>query len=213
MKIWITSLLFCAVLARATTIELLSGVSAGESNNITGANFVIPTPEPAWAVDPGGAKWISFENTGWCPNTDTACITVPNATSLADPNAIFTQTFTDDLGTVLTGSITVWADDNAAVYLDGTLISPAPTLLQGSQHCAPSTVITCTGDGTTIDFSTTPGTHTLTFDVYQTGGLTFGLLYDGSVSDNGSPVPEPKTWIPLGLGLIALGSLRIKRLF
>ena len=211
MKIWIQLFIFCAALARASTIVLQSGVSPGESNNISGANYVIPTPEPVWAVGPGEAEWISFENTGWCTATNGACITLPNTTSLADPTAVFTQTFTDDIGTVLTGSVTVWADDSAAVYLDGSLISAPATLLQGPVHCSPASGITCTGDGTIVDFTTTPGTHTLTFDVYQTGGATFGLLYDGSVSDNWRCVPEPASWILLGIGLIAVGSRNIRR--
>lgn len=206
MKNLIGLLIVPAVLAHATTILLQSGVSAGEYNNINGVsagNYVIPDPAPAWTPAQGGAEWISFENTGYCPSLGTACITLPNSTSLADPTAIFTQTFTDDLGTLLTGSITVWADDDAAVYLDGVMISGPPTLSQSPTDCSPG--ITCTGAGTTIDFTTTPGTHTLTFDVYQTGGWMFGLMYDGTVSDNFVPVPEPSAWLTQGTALAVLG--------
>jgi hypothetical protein len=42
--------------------------------------------------------------------------------------------------------------------------------------------------------------------VYQTGGWTYGVMYDGSVSDNDpSPAPEPGSSLLLGLGLIVVG--------
>ena len=195
-----------AALAGASTITLQSGVSPGESNNMTGINYVIPELEPAWCPDlPDGASWISFENTGWqvVDSVASAVITLPNATP-GDPNAIFYQTFTDTAGTELTGSITVWADDTAAVYLDGVeLLAPNYTQQTGV-NCSPGGV-SCTDGGTTVDFTTSPGTHTLAFDVYQTGAWTYGLMYDGSVTDNYQTTPEPGSYLLLGLGLIAIG--------
>jgi hypothetical protein len=75
-----------AVIAgNASSLSLLSGISAGESNNKTGANILV-TSHPSGAIDPL-AKWVSFEDTGFggmeLPNTD-----------LTMPSAIFYQDFT-----------------------------------------------------------------------------------------------------------------------
>jgi hypothetical protein len=207
MKRNVGLLVVVAGLAGASTITLQSGVSSGESNNMTGINYVIPELEPSWVPDrPDGASWISFEDTGWqvTDGVGSAVITLPNATP-GDPNAIFYQTFTDTAGTELTGSITFWADDTAAVYLDGVELMAPNYTQQTGVNCAPGGV-SCTNGGTTVDFTTSPGTHTLAFDVYQTGGWTYGLMYDGSVSDNDpSTAPEPGSYLLLGLGLIAIG--------
>jgi hypothetical protein len=195
-----------AGLASASPVLLQSGVSAGESNNQTGTNFLIPMLEPNWTPNQeDGASWISFENTGWQPaDGGSAVMTLPNATP-GNPNAIFYQTFTDTAGTSLSGTITVWADDTAAVYLDGALLAPA-SYTQSTTNC--SRGITCTSDGTTITFATTPGTHTLTFDVYQLGGYTYGLMYDGSVIATGeSVVPEPGPRMLQCAGTVVLTAL------
>jgi hypothetical protein len=207
----IAIIILAAGLAPGATITLLSGISAGESNNITGTNFVLPMLEPAWVSDrPDGASWISFENTGWqlIGGVGSAVTVLPNAAA-GDPNAIFYQTFTDSAGTLLTGSVSVWADDSAAVYLDGVMLLAA-NYSQASTNCAPADGVSCANSGMTVDFSTTPGTHVLSFDVYQTGGWTYGLMYDGSITDNTS-APEPESYILLGGGLIALGILRHMR--
>ena len=145
MKWTVGWLAMMAGLCSAGTITLQSGVSAGESNNITGINYVIPELEPVWvATRPDGASWISFENTGWqvVGGVGSAVITLPNANA-GNPNAIFTQTFTDTAGTQLSGSLTVWADDTVAVFLDGVqLVTPYYYQAEGV-NCSPSGV-TCT---------------------------------------------------------------------
>ena len=61
------------------------------------------------------------------------------------------------------GSITVWADDTASVYLDGVLLVAAN--FGQAANCSPGP-ITCTGPGYVVDFTTSPGTHILQFDVH-----------------------------------------------
>jgi hypothetical protein len=208
MKFFLTIL--AVGLAWGDTITLQSGVSAGESNNQTGANYVLPVLTPVWAPDHGGAEWISFENTGWDPSTNGAVITLPNV-GPGETSAIFYQTFTDDAGTALDGSITVWADDTASVYLDGVLLVAAN--YGQAANCSPGP-ITCTGPGYVVDFTTSPGTHTLQFDVSQTGGVTFGLMYYGpitSVETATAPVPEPGSiWLLAGVGGIVAVLLKKK---
>jgi hypothetical protein len=197
-----------AGLAGASPILLQSGVSAGESNNQTGVNFVIPMIEPDWAPNRAdGASWISFENTGWqvIGGVGSAVITLPNATP-GHPNAIFDQIFTNTAGTSLDGTITVWADDTAGVFLDGVLLMAPNFSQQAGIHCAPIG-ITCTGQGTTFDFTVAPGDHTFSFEVYQTGAWTYGLMYDGSLTAESS-VPEPRAYLLVGTGLAALALFR-----
>lgn len=207
-----------------------------EFNNISGPNFVIPTDEPAWTAPPNGtlpnlpagAEWVSFENTGWefnssLPLGGQAVITLPNhipasgcptgpasdftsaQMAACGPNAIFYETFTDTQ-TNLMLSLTVWADDTAAVFLDGQSIL-SPNYSQSTTNCAPGGSVTCTDGGSTYSSGITSGTHTLEFDVYQTGGWTYGLMYDGTVTSP-SPVPEPATYAPLAAGLIGIAAFR-----
>jgi hypothetical protein len=207
-------LVAAAGLAHASTILLQSGVTDNEFNNITTNNVVLTDLEPKWTPGQDGAQWISFEDTGWDSTTMMAVNAVPNSTGESDPSTVFTQTFTDT-NSALDLTITVWADDSAVLLLDGNQIGPNANFSQiAGDYCAP-TGITCDGPGTTYTIDgLTAGTHTLTFDVYQIGGGSFGLMYEGSVTDNASPsVPEPGSYLLVGAGLTALALFRFKRAF
>jgi len=214
MKNSIGLIVLAAGLAHGSTILLQSGVSSGEGNNLTPNNVVLSNIEPEWTLPTGGADWISYENSGWSTITNSAIITVPNTSSQNTPSAVFTQTFTD-VNSPLDLSITVWADDSAAVFLDGTQISGNANFTQTPGiYCAP-TGITCDGLGSTFTVNNlAAGTHTLTFDVYQVGGGSFGLMYSGTVTDNAQTLtPEPGSYALLGMGLVALALFRVKRAF
>jgi hypothetical protein len=214
MRIAIGIVVVAASLAHASTILLDSGVSPGGTNNITTNNVVLSDVEPKWTQPVDGADWISYINSGWNTITNSAVTPVQDATSLSTPTAVFTQTFTDNTSP-LNLSITVWADDSAVVFLDGTQISLNASLTQTTGiYCAP-TGITCDGPGSTFTMNNlAAGTHTLTFDVYQAGGGSFGLMYAGTVTDNAQNLtPEPGSYVLLGAGLMALALFRVKRAF
>jgi len=109
-------LLFILTACRADTILLNSGVSVGGWNSVTGTNVLIEA-HPVWAVTPE-ARWISYANTGY---GGTVATNAPGET----PTATFYQDFymTVDTNRAV-GNITVWADDTASVFLDGTLHKP-----------------------------------------------------------------------------------------
>jgi hypothetical protein len=216
MKSCIGIVLVLGGLAHANVITLQSGVSPGESNNITGTNVILSDVNPTWAPDQDGADWISFEDTGYSatapgfsPNV------VPNSTGENSPNAIFTQTFTDTYSALVL-SFTVWADDTAVLFLNGIQISANANFSQvHGTYCAPAGV-SCTGAGTTFTEDLAPGSYTLSIAVYQTGGGPYGLMYAGTVTDTETDppnVPEPGSFILLSAGLAAFAVLRAKRVF
>jgi hypothetical protein len=89
----------------AAPINLCSDL-LNEGNNITAANVAV-TANPAWALENGCAKWISFDNTG-----DGGSV-LANADTAGPPTTVFFESFV--LGSNRTGTITIWADDTARV--------------------------------------------------------------------------------------------------
>ncbi len=211
MKSGIGLLVLLGGFAHASVITLQSGVSSGESNNINGTDVILSDLNPNWAPDQDGAYWISYEDTGYSASAPGYSPNVlPNSVGENDPSAIFTQTFTDT-NSALVLNFTVWADDGAVLYLNGTQLSSNANFNQvNGVYCSP-TGITCDGPGTTFTEDLAPGTYTLSVAVYQEGGGTYGVMYSGTVTD--TFVPEPGTYVLLSTGLIAIAALRFKRVF
>jgi len=184
--------------ASADTMQISS--STATTNNSGSATQAISS-NPAWAAPLPGSSWISYANTG-NPSTP-GFIVVPNGTDVT-----FTQIF------YLTGNITgasldVMADDTASVWLNGTELAsanfagPYPTCSSLPIGCLTGTM----GIFTFADLQPylVDGKNTLSFDVYQEAGSSYGLDYAGTIT-----TPEPATLMMLVLGLfgIALNARR-----
>jgi hypothetical protein len=190
----------CLMTASADTVQLAS--STATTNNSGSATQVI-SRNPAWALPLAGSSWISFANTG-APSA-LGFIVVPNGTKVT-----FTEMF-NLTGNVTGASLDVLADDTASVWLNG--VELASGNLGGSYPTCSSLPIGCltsTMGGFTfaqLQPYLLDGENTLSFDVYQEAGSSYGLDYAGTIS-----TPEPGTLMLLGFGLFAIALKTRRRL-
>jgi hypothetical protein len=158
---------------------------------------------PLWQQNnPNGssAVWISYADTGYQGNHFQPSLGSKQVVAITD-------TFTATENNVL--NLQIWADDSAGVYVDGVQVF-APVYTQGSA-CSGQVIGCLPGqDGVLSNYHLGAGTHTITFDLYQTGTGTdttsnpMGLLFTGSDVS----APEPTALLLVGGGLVGIGLLR-----
>jgi hypothetical protein len=210
----LSAMAWCGM-ASAATISIDS--RQGLFTSFAGVETVAITPHSAWEpnypTNPGDASdraavWISFADTGFGgthfqPSAGTA------------PVVTIFDTFHSGAGML---SLYVWADDTAAVLLDGNLLMPA-VFTQGV--CSGQAIGCRPQDKGSISAALSEGQHTLSFVLYQVGTGTdtssnpFGLLFTGTAPGpipdsevSGSGAPEPATWGLLAGGVAGLIWLR-----
>jgi len=214
--------------ASAGTVDIYSNPGSGSNTSMLGpGSNVGVVVSPAWAV-PGNSNygWISYAQTGcntFNPATGfcSAGPANPAGTTVTGPvTATFYQTFTvtDPSDS---GNLSVWADDTATVYLDngtvtagdgssGTLEWLANPVL--GVNCTGAPIGCITGMNAVIPLNLTTGTYTLVVDAYQlVGGSPFGVMYGGELTTGAPSVPEPASYILMGLGLTGLCTLLRRR--
>lgn len=184
-----------AMCANAASLSLNS--SATETSNNSGSPTMNIPPNPAWAAPLPGSSWVSYVQSG-DPNAP-GFVSPANGTVVA-----FTDTFTIN-GTPLNGVLNVLADDSTSVILNGVTLMPEASQSGNTYAACSDFAIGClTGTEGNVDLTGAlrSGLNTLTFDVAQRAGSSYGLDYSGTVSY--SAAPEPTTFGLLGLPLIGL---------
>ncbi len=189
-------------LGYAGTITVVSGDATNEGNCATfpcaepSANIPIAPADPVWYVPAAGGSWVTHSDT-------------PPDGSTSGPARIFFETFSLP-GSINTGSINVWADDTADVWLigPGGAVQLANAVLTSDDGCAAG-IVGCEADEfLAINAATlAAGNYTLRIDTYQLASNTpFGVLYEGSID---SVIPEPGTLSLLCIGGLLLAAGRI----
>jgi hypothetical protein len=158
---------------------------------------------PAWYGPLAGSSWISFEQSG--DPSSPGFVSPPNGTSVTFMDSFFVD------GTPTNGVLNVFADDTTSVTLNGTLLKAAGTTT--GSHCSANGIgcLSITEGDITLTGELTAGVNTISFDVVQQAGSSYGLDYSGAINYTATATPEPGTIALMGLPLLALGLARRKR--
>lgn len=197
----------------AGTINLSTGQDStgaiyadGGETDANWTSTVDPTYDPTGAaqtVFPGNADWFG----GWVANNSSSDWIARNASVTNNGPAPYSFDYTfnlaDTTGASISGSWTI--DDQGTLTLNGNLVSSLGNGEWGG--------LTAFSDSSASDFVTGLNTLEITIssdDEYLEGVDLTGTL-NGDLATPGTP--EPATWLLMagGLGLGALGKLRVRK--
>lgn len=161
------------------------------------------TPHPSWLSE---ASWISHVDSG----ANATMLTVANGTIVS-----FFERLT--IATVPTSaSIRFAADDSAALFVNGSLVTPAAASAGNGYSVCSDFAPTC-WQWTEVNVAPwlIAGENELRFDVEQRGRYGFGLAFTGSIVDIGDPpqleTPEPGTLWMLVIFVLGIACVLILR--
>ena len=190
----------------SSSILILSGVDETgiiEWNSRTGANVLIqPYGEPAWKAPTMGGKWISYTPSG------SGQLVVDNAGMPSPFNitAVFYRSFMLP-GPAASGGVWIWADDTAAVLVDGASRYALPNSAIRGAWCSVTAIGCQPSLGAFVDLTGLgAGPHTLEIQAYQLWGDAFGVLYEGAIDVS---VPEGSTLVAAATAM-ALFLMRLR---
>jgi hypothetical protein len=171
--------------------SISAGIGTGNTYNLT-------TGISPWADPLAGSFWVSQD-----PNSTVGLGSAPTNGYYA-----FTTTFTATPGTY-NGSMGLFADDTAEVFLNGTLVQAFASNTVNSPCAQTNDGATCVGDAWQVLFNgvTLGSFNTLTIVDWQSGGSAEGLDFAGTLT----ATPEPGSLLLLGSGLASLAGFIYRR--
>jgi len=187
-----------ALLAANTTDNNWSFISGP----LTGTSFVANAPIPPWVANGPNSQWLS--------------VAPPGDTTKPPGIYVIQQTFSlaGFLANTLSLSFSVTSDNSFIVRLNGTQIFSST-----QAGCIPE----ATGGGTpcyqqlwasTVSNVGIAGLNTLEIEVTNvpsTGNTPLGVRFEVTSADAQPDIPEPATWVLMGLGLAAVAVMRRRR--